>query len=173
MTRIGVAILGPVLVLGMTLAAHGAEPCPAMCGVQKSTCVQTARVTKLACRETCGATSDPATLGLCMRGCSSAFRTVKTNCRFAHRGCLDGCGTPAGAPRCVGSCGHDLAACVQDVTGAARSCLAGCESAGDRRACVAACAATLRAGTAACRSALTSCKADCTSSSPSGAFVGE
>jgi hypothetical protein len=177
MTRIGVAFLGPVLALGTTLASNGmarsAEPCSAVCGVQRRMCVQTARVTKLACTETCRATSGPAVLGACMRGCSSAFRTAKTTCRFEHRGCFDGCTTPAGAPRCVGSCGRDLAACVQDVTGTGRACLSSCESAADRRACVGACTAALRAGTASCRSELRTCKAACRSDSPSGAFAAE
>ena len=169
MTRIG---SGLFLALALASGAPAAEPCAMMCGVQRTTCVQTARVTKLACTETCGAASDPASLGRCMRSCSSAFRTARTNCRFQQQGCLDGCGTPAGAPACVGSCGHDLDVCIDDVTGTARRCLTGCRAWGRSRACVAGCTMALRAGTAFCRSTLGACKAGCTSASPGGAFLG-
>ena len=166
-------VFASMLALGVMLAAGGpadAQPCPAVCGVQKRTCVQTARVAALACKETCRADRAPTALGACMRGCSSAFRAAKGNCRAERRGCLDGCGTPPGG--CVGICGKDLATCVRGVTGDARACLGGCRTADDRRACVAECTTGLRDGNAACRGEFQACKGGC-AGSPSGAFAVE
>ena len=54
-------------------SSAGAQPCPAGCGVQKRSCVQTQRAGRLVCKRDCRANTEPTVLGACVSGCSSTY----------------------------------------------------------------------------------------------------
>jgi hypothetical protein len=173
--------LGAMLVLaslGAILAMHGrasaALPCPAGCGGQKNACLQTARVSKLSCKQDCRTNADHTALGTCMHGCSGTFRSAKTTCQADLVSCIGACNPPShpGPPpsNCLGTCGQDLAQCAQGVVTEARTCVAGCRSASDHLACLQACGAAAKQGAATCASDFETCRGGCPSS-PSAAFV--
>jgi hypothetical protein len=175
MKRFGAMLV--VASLGTILALHGrasaALPCPAGCGSQKQACLQTARVSKLTCKQDCRTNADPTALGTCMRACSGSFRTAKTTCQADHVSCLGTCNPPPhpGPPSsCLGTCGQDLATCAKGVVAQARTCVAGCRNASDHVACLKDCAAVAKQGAATCASDRQTCRDNCPGS-PSGAFV--
>jgi hypothetical protein len=159
----GLAGLGALF----ALTVHAAnQPCTAGCGLQNRNCLQTARVTKLACKADCRANANPGDLGACSRACTDAFRTAKDTCRTDHRGCVSACqsGSPDGAftgDACAGDCGQTLASCAQTVISAGRVCVQECRTASDRLSCLQNCAATAHAGGAQCGSDFSSCLAGC------------
>jgi len=177
MKRLGAMLV--VALLGAILTVHGrasaALPCPAGCGGQKKACVQTARVSKLTCKQDCRTNADHTALGACMQTCSGTFLSAKTTCQADLVSCLDTCNPPShpGPPppnSCPGTCGTDLATCAKGVVTQARTCVAGCRSAADHLACLQSCAAAAKDGAATCASDFQACQASC-SGSPSGAFV--
>jgi hypothetical protein len=169
-----------VLSLGAILALQGSAralpPCPAGCGQQKMSCVQTARVAKLTCKKDCRENADPTGRGACMIGCSSTFRSAKTSCQADHVSCLDSCnpppppGPPSPPNSCLGDCGKDLAACARDVTAQARTCVGVCRTEPDRLTCLKDCIAAAQQGGATCASDFRACRDAC-AGSPSGAFI--
>jgi hypothetical protein len=177
MKRLGAMLV--VVSLGGILAVHGrasaALPCPAGCGGQKKACVQTARVSKLTCKQDCRTNADHTALGACMQTCSGTFRSAKTTCQADLVSCLDTCNpsSPPGPPppnSCLGTCGTDLATCAKGVVTQARTCVAGCRSASDHLTCLQDCAAAAKQGAATCASDFETCRVGCPSS-PSAAFV--
>jgi len=77
-------------------------------------CVQTARMSMLACRTDCRTKSAAMDLGACMRGCSDRFRSGKDMCRSGLTSCVGSCNAPLSstpASSCVGGCGQSLGTC--------------------------------------------------------------
>src|SRR5206468_5412390 len=123
------------------------------CFTQKLACVQSARVTRLACQLDCRA-SAPDVAG-CVGGCRATFRATKAECRADRLSCLDACTPPAPLPNgdCVGPCGVALSECASGVVTEARACVAGCQTAFDRLVCLQGCAANAIAGATKCAQA--------------------
>ena len=149
-------------------AGTTAAQCVRGCAMQKKECVQTGRVTSLACKLTCRETVPRPELDTCMRGCSTAFRDTKDACRATQKACITGCRTStpmtAAVPveaGCLGGCGTDLADCARDVITAGRGCLKGCRSADDRHSCLQGCGAEAVAGGEACFDGFVACGTSC------------
>lgn len=151
--------LGGIVALAATASA---QTCPAGCGVQKKACLQTARMTKLACKLDCRTNSPPTGLGACMRACTDTFRAAKGTCNADHSSCLGMCSPPTPPPSgCLETCGQDLATCARGVVAAARACVSGCRTAPDRLACLQGCAAAAQAGAAMCAADFATCVTGC------------
>jgi len=161
-----IAVAGPFLLAGRV----DAQTCQAGCGLQKKACLQTARVTSLACKMDCRTNSSPTDLGMCMRGCTTTFRSAKDTCRSALRTCIAGCqggsadgaftGSPANTA-CAGNCGEDLGTCAQEVVTAAKACAQGCRGTSDPRTCLQGCASAAQGGGEACASSFQACITAC------------
>jgi len=164
------AVAGPFLLAGRA----DAQTCQAGCGLQKKACIQTARVTSLACKMDCRTNSSPTDLGTCMRGCTTTFRSAKDTCRSDHQSCISGCqgGSADGAftggsppdTACAGNCGDELGTCAQGVVTTAKACVQGCRGISDPLSCLQGCAAAAEAGGEACATAFQACITGCSPS---------
>ena len=177
MKGLRVIALGLLVALGgiPTARAAAAQPCPAGCGLQKSACLHTGRLSMLACKQDCRANAEPTALGTCVRACMTTSRSDKTGCQSDHVTCLGSCQPPSPPPGpppsgCLGSCGQELAACAKGVVAQAKTCVAGCRTASVPLGCFKGCIATAKQGGAACGAGFQTCEENC-ASSPSGAFV--
>jgi hypothetical protein len=156
------SVLAVALGLSLASGAASAQTCPSACGLQAKACLQTARVTKLACKMDCR-TNTPATgLGACMRACTDTFRSSKDACRGGLGDCVGSCTPPSPAlAGCVGACGQALAECARGVVSDAKACVQGCRTAPDRLACLQGCADAARQGAGTCATGFAACLTAC------------
>jgi hypothetical protein len=149
-------------------AGTSAAQCVVGCNMQMKGCVQTARVTKLACKQDCRQNAAHDQRGACMKACTDTFRGTKDTCRTDHATCIGGCvppmpggGEPPADTACRGGCGSDLADCAKGVVTAAKACVSGCRTAPDRLTCLQGCATTAETDAGTCATDFETCATGC------------
>lgn len=163
--------LGLAITCGMLLTGRVSEAqlCGSGCPAQMKTCVQVARIAKVACTTDCRTTATGADRGPCLRACRVDFRSAQDGCRTDLGSCLDACSSAtastSSSAACLGACGQDLGGCAQDVASTGRACVVGCKGTDDRLGCLESCGAAARSGAEGCASDFGSCRTACGSAS--------